>query len=60
MSHTIHNTWVNAFSTKNDIDLYELSYADNNVRRMSADSQNTALQANIECGGLIALEAKYH
>ena len=53
-------TRVNAFSTKDEIHLYEFSYADNSVRRVFTDSQNTALLTNIEGGGLTELEAKYH
>ena len=53
-------TRVNAFSTKDEIHLHEFSYEDNSVRRVSTDSQNTALLTNIEGGGLTALEAKYH
>ena len=40
--------------------LYKFSYADNNVRRMSTNSQDTALLTNIEGGGLTALETSYH
>ena len=36
------------------------SYADNNVRRTSADSQDTTLLTNFEVGGLTGLEAKYY
>ena len=42
--------------------LYEFSYANNNIniRRMSTNSQDTALLTNIEDGDLTALEANYH
>ena len=40
--------------------LYEFSYANNNVRRMSTNSQDTALLTNIDGGDLTGLEANYH
>ena len=60
MSHAIHNTRVNSFSTKNDIHLLKFSIADINVRKTSTDSQDTGRLTNIECDGLTAPEAKYH
>ena len=67
MSHTsfVYNTnvlttGVNKFSTNDNMHLYEFSYTDNNVRRMSTNSQDTALLTNIEGGGLTALETNYH
>ena len=50
------------FCTKDDGDLHEFRTfdADNNVRRMAVDLQDTALLTRIDGGDLTALEAKYH
>ena len=70
MGHTIHNclvynnnvfnTRVNGFFTNDDMHLDGFSYADNNVQRMSTDSQDTALLTNNKGGDLTALETNYH
>ena len=60
----IANLWtrISIFCSRNDGPLHEFRTfdADDNVRRMDIELQDTALLTRIEGGDLTALEAKYH